>query len=109
MLNVPVEIHGEEVLIHQGDRRYRVRCLEKNLSDQALRINLLVSRKNVRGETAFHVDTFDLSSARQRTVFMKQASEELGVKEDVIRHDLGQVFLQLEVLRDEQIKKALQP
>ncbi|HVR26749.1 MAG TPA: CHC2 zinc finger domain-containing protein [Candidatus Polarisedimenticolia bacterium] len=109
VLNVPVEIHGEEVIIHQGDRRYRVRCLEKNLSDQALRINLLVSRKNVRGETAFHVDTFDLSSARQRTVFMKQASEELGVKEDVIRHDLGQVFLQLEVLRDEQIKKALQP
>jgi DNA primase catalytic core len=109
VLNVPVEIHGEEVIIHQGDRRYRVRCLEKNLSDQALRINLLVSRKNVRGETAFHVDTFDLSSARQRTVFMKQASEELGVKEDVIRHDLGQVFLQLEVLRDEQIKKTLQP
>ncbi len=83
--------------------------MEKNLSDQALRVNLLVSRKNGRGETTFHVDTFDLCAARQRTVFMKQASEELGVKEDVIRHDLGHVFLQLEALRDEQIKKTLQP
>ncbi len=109
VLNVPVEIHGDEIILHDGDRRYRVRRLEKNLSDQALRINLLVSRKNGRGETPFHVDTFDLYSARQRTVFMKQASEELGVKEDVIRSDLGHVLLQLEALRDEQIKKALQP
>ncbi len=109
LIDAPVEIHGEEVIIHQGDRRYRARPLEKNLSDQALRVNLLVSRKNGRGETTFHVDTFDLCAARQRTVFMKQASEELGVKEDVIRHDLGHVFLQLEALRDEQIKKTLQP
>jgi DNA primase catalytic core len=107
LIDAPVEIHG--VIIHQGDRRYRARRLEKNLSDQALRVNLLVSRKNGRGEATFHVDTFDLCAARQRTVFMKQASEELGVKEDVIRHDLGQVFLQLEALRDEQIKKTLQP
>jgi DNA primase catalytic core len=109
VLNVPVEIHGEEVIIHQGDRRYRARPQEKNLSAQALRVNLLVSRKNVRGETTFHVDTFDVCAARQRTVFVKQASEELGVKEDVIRHDLGQVFLQLEAMRDEQIRKTLQP
>ena len=108
VLNVPVEIHGEEVIIHEGDRRYRAR-LEKNLSQNSLRANLLVSRKNVRGETTFHVDTFDLCAARQRTVFVKQASEELGVKEDVIRHDLGQVYLQLEALRDEQIRKTLQP
>ena len=109
VLNVPVEIHGDEIIIHQGERRYRARLLEKNLSAQALRVNLLVSRRNARGETTFHVDTFDLCAARQRTVFMKQASEELGVKEDVIRHDLGQVYLQLEALRDEQIRKALQP
>jgi DNA primase catalytic core len=109
VLNVPVEIHGDEIVIHQGERRYRARLLEKNLSAQALRVNLLVSRRNARGETTFHVDTFDLCAARQRTVFMKQASEELGVKEDLIRHDLGQVYLQLEALRDEQIRKALQP
>lgn len=44
-----------------------------------------------RGESAFHIDTLDLYSARQRGMFTKQAAEELGVKEDVIRHDLGWV------------------
>jgi len=86
-----------------------VRALGKEPERPGAAVNLLVSRKNGRGETTFHVDTFDLCAARQRTVFMKQASEELGVKEDVIRHDLGHVFLQLEALRDEQIKKTLQP
>lgn len=34
--------------------------------------------------------------ARQRGVFIKQASEELGIKEDVIRRELGHVLLKLE-------------
>jgi hypothetical protein len=55
------------------------------------------------------VDTLDLYSARQRTVFMKQAAEELGVKEEVIRRDLGHVLLKLEELQDQQIKNALEP
>ena len=46
------------------------------------------------------MDTFDLYSARQRTVFGKQASEELGVKEEVIRRDLGHVLLKLEELQE---------
>ena len=109
VLDAPVEIHGDEIVIHQGDRRYRVRGLAKNMSYELLRINLLVSGKNTRGESAFHVDTFDLYSARQRTVFLKQAAEELGVKDDVIRRDLGHVLLQLEALQDQQIKQTLEP
>jgi hypothetical protein len=109
VIDAPVEIHGDEIVIHQGDRRYRVRGLGKNMSYELLRVNLLVSGKNTRGESVFHVDTFDLYSARQRTVFLKQASEELGVKEDVIRRDLGHVLLQVEALQDQQIKQALEP
>ncbi|HTW59554.1 MAG TPA: CHC2 zinc finger domain-containing protein [Terriglobales bacterium] len=109
VLDAPVEIKGDEIIIHQGDRRYRVRGLAKNMSYELLRINLLVSGKNTRGENVFHVDTFDLYSARQRTVFLKQAAEELGVKDDVIRRDLGHVLLQLEALQDQQIKQALEP
>jgi DNA primase catalytic core len=109
VIDAPVEIHGDEIVIHQGDRRYRVRGLVKNMSYELLRINLLVSGKNTRGESAFHVDTFDLYSARQRTVFLKQASEELGVQEDVIRRDLGHVLLQLEAMQDQQIKQTLEP
>ena len=108
-IDVPVEIKGDEIAITQGDRRYRVRGLGKNMSHELLKVNVLVSGANLRGESGFHVDTLDLYSARQRTVFLKQAAEELGVKEDVIRRDLGHVLLKLEELQDEQIKQALEP
>ena len=108
-IEAPVEIKGDEIAILQGDRRYRVRGLGKNMSYEVLRINVLVSGTNLRGESGFHVDTLDLYSARQRTVFMKQASEELGVKEEVIRRDLGSVLRKLEELQDRQIKNALEP
>lgn len=102
-------MRGEDIFIEQGDRRYRVRGLSKNMSYELLRVNVLVSGTTPRGEQAFHVDTLDLYSARQRSMFTKQASEELGIKEDVIRRDLGRVLLKLEELQDEQIKKALEP
>ena len=108
-IDVPVKTRGEDIFLQQGDRRYRVRGLSKNMSYELLRVNVLVSGTTPRGESAFHVDTLDLYSARQRGMFTKQAAEELGVKEDVIRHDLGRVLLKLEELQDEQIKKALQP
>ena len=58
---------------------------------------------------ALHVDTLDLNAARQRMAFIKQAAEELGIKEEIIRRDVGKVLLKLEEVRDEQIKEALQP
>jgi len=117
IIEVPIEIKGDEITIPQGDRRYRVRGLGKNMSYELLKVNLLVYREpsesalgaNSQGESGFHVDTFDLYSARQRTVFVKQASEELGVKEEVIRRDLGSVLRKLEELQDRQIKHALEP
>jgi DNA primase len=116
-IEVPAEVKGDEITISQGDRRYRVRGLAKNMSYELLKVNVLVHREpsesvsstNLSGESGFHVDTFDLYSARQRTVFGKQASEELGVKEEVIRRDLGHVLLKLEELQEQQIKKALEP
>jgi DNA primase len=113
-IDVPTEIKGDEITISQGDRRYRVRGLAKNMSYELLKVNVLVHRESSEsvsstGESGFHVDTFDLYSARQRTVFGKQASEELGVKEEVIRRDLGHVLLKLEELQEQQIKKALEP
>ena len=116
-IEVPTEIKPEEIIITQGDRRYRVRGLAKNMSYELLKVNVLVYREpsesasgtDSQGESGFHVDTLDLYSARQRTVFMKQASEELGVKEEVIRRDLGSVLRKLEELQDRQIKNALEP
>jgi DNA primase len=87
-----------------GDRRYRVRGLEKNTSHDMLKINLLASKAE-----AFHVDTLDLYSARQRAVFIKQAAIEMSVKEEVVKHDLGRLLLKLEELQDRQIREALTP
>ena len=108
-IDVPVEIRGEDIFIQQGERRYRIRGLHKNLSYELLKVNVLVSGTTPHGESAFHVDTLDLYVARQRSVFTKQAAEKLGLKEEVIRRDLGRVLMKLEELQDEQIKKALEP
>jgi hypothetical protein len=79
------------------------------MSYELLKVNVLLSGTTPRGESAFHVDTLDLYSARQRSGFTKQAAEELGIKEEVIRRDLGRVLMKLEEMQDEQIKQALAP
>ena len=109
VIDVPVEKRGEDIFLMQGERRYRIRGLHKNMSYELLKVNVLLSGKTPRGESAFHVDTLDLYSARQRSGFTKQAAEELGVKEEVLRRDLGRVLLKLEELQDEQIKQTLAP
>jgi DNA primase catalytic core len=108
-IDVPVEMRGEDIFLMQGDRRYRIRGLHKNMSYELLKVNVLLSGTTPRGESAFHVDTLDLYVARQRSSFTKQAAEELGVKEEVIRRDLGRVLMKLEEMQDEQIKQALAP
>ncbi|MCP4042976.1 MAG: hypothetical protein GY731_13630, partial [Gammaproteobacteria bacterium] len=39
---VPAEVTKREATIHLGDRRYRIRGLQKNLSFEQLKVNLLV-------------------------------------------------------------------
>jgi DNA primase len=95
---------GGELIFEFGERRYRVRGLQKNLSHDALRVNVLASR----GERV-HVDTLDLYSARQRAAFVKQAAVEIESHEDTVKRDLGQLLLKLEAAQDELIKKALEP
>ena len=102
--SLAAEVKGDEVVIEQDDRRYRVRGLGKNLSHELMKVNVLVSRGD-----AFHVDTLDLYTARQRAAFLKQAAEELSVGEETLRKDLGRVLLKLEGLQDEQIRKTLAP
>lgn len=97
-------VTGDEITLEREDRRYRVRGLGKNTTHEIMRVNVLVARKD-----DFHIDTFDLNADRQRIVFIKRAAEELHVKEDVIRKDVGCLFRKLEELRDELVKKALAP
>jgi DNA primase catalytic core len=102
--DAPCEHQGEDVIFHFGDRRYRVRGLAKNTAFDSLKVNLLAGRGD-----HFHVDTLDIYGARQRAIFLKQASTELGANEDVLKADLGKVLLKLEQLQDQQIRAALAP
>jgi hypothetical protein len=99
-----LERRGDEVTAMVSDRTYRVRGLAKNLSPDALRVNLLVRR----GEQV-HVDTLDLYAARARGLFVMQAAKELGVNEGAIARDVGALILALEPLVTERITETLAP
>ena len=97
-------------MIEHGDRRWRVRGLSNNTTYERLRVHLFVSRETTDPRTSgFFVDTIELYSARQRNSFVEQAAEELGLDPDVVKRDLGQVLLHLEVRQDEQIAPAWSP
>jgi DNA primase len=114
------EVRGEEIVMVLGDRRYRVRGLKKNLAfDVMLRVNVMVSRDCIQQEgcapqrgcplQGFHVDTLDLYSVRARGGYITQAANELGLQEDVIRHDLGALLRKLEELQEQTVAETLTP
>ena len=103
-VDVPLQINGDEIVMTCGDRRYRVRGLAKNLSFNALKVNVMASR-----DDGFHVDTIEMYAARQRALFIKQAAEEMNVKEEVVKRDFGRLLLKLEELQDEAVRKSLEP
>ena len=102
--DVEAEVDGDEVTMHLGHRRYRVRGLSKNLAFDQMKVNVLATT-----EQGMYVDTFDLYVARHRRQFTVQAAVELGVEENTIKKDLGRVLLKLEELQDQQIAKMLEP
>ena len=116
---VAADVTEHEVVMNLENRTYRIRGLTKNLSYEQLKINLLIKEgdaSDVQGCTnvaggrtpgAYHVDTFDVYSARHRAAYIKQAAQELAISEDVIKRDLGKVLLKLEELQDQQIKGTL--
>ena len=102
--------HERELVMNIGQRRYRVRGLEKNLSYEVLKLNLMTSAPALDGVSqAVHVDTLDLYHARARAAFVQQAAIELGLPEEVIKGDLGKLLLALEAEQEKHITAALAP
>jgi DNA primase len=96
----------DDELVHVvGDRRWRVRGLADARHVGVLKLNVLVSRDDV----GFHVDSFDLYAARNRAAFIKQASTELGLEEDVVRKDIGTVLLLAEQAQAELLRRHQTP
>ena len=100
---IPVEITDSgELRLALGDRVYTVRGIEKNTSYEQLRVWL----KAECGD-AFHVDTVELYAAKQRGGWLKQASIERGLSEDVLRSDLGKLLRVVEQRQDVLIRAKL--
>jgi energy-coupling factor transporter ATP-binding protein EcfA2 len=95
---------GDELTVTVQDRRYRVRGLGKNTGLETLKVNLLVSRGD-----KFHVDVLDLYQAKQRAAFIKQASHELCLGEDVLRQDLAKLLFKLEEVQEALLKNPQAP
>lgn len=97
-------VEERELRLVLGERRWRVRGLERVSSFDLLRLNVLVAV----GER-FHVDTLDLYSARARQAFVNEASAELGLDAAVVKQDLGRVLLACEERAERLIEQAQQP
>ena len=114
----PAQVVGRELLVEFGDRRWRIRGLDKVTSFDVLRVNVLVTRNGRKTHPAeaastsgpgFHVDTLDLYSARARSVFVAAAAQELRLEAEVVKADLGRVLLACESKAEEVIAAAQTP
>jgi len=108
----PIELGAlpDEVQLEAQSCSWRIRGWKKNTTPEAMRVNVQV--RAVHGEAdagGYFVDTLDLYAARSRASFVRQASTELGVGEDIVKRELGAVLLKLEGLQDELMAQARRP
>jgi hypothetical protein len=96
-----VVIAPEHVVITRGDRTYRIRGLDKNMSSLSLRVSIQASRQD-----CVHLDSLDLMRSAARAAFVKATAVELYCQEETIKKDLGTVLLHLDDLRNRQIEAA---
>jgi DNA primase catalytic core len=101
---IPVEVKAHEVELRFGERCYRVRGLQKNLSYELLKVNVTAES----GERLY-ADTFDLRQGRARAGFVAAAARELQLEEPIVSQDVAKLFRTLERLQEEQIQKQLEP
>lgn len=89
---------GNQADLTRGEREYRVRGLSANTSFDHLKINL-----RVKFREKFHLDTFDLYNARQRSAFTAAANAITGVHPKEIEEDLSILIAQIERAQEEKI------
>jgi hypothetical protein len=80
--------------------------MKRVMSFDSLKINVFLTRESIG---AAHLDSFDLSVARQRMQFEKHAAAEIGVAEEIVHRDMGRILLSLEEVRRQQMLEASQP
>ncbi len=105
-LAVTVMKHGaEETVLACGDRTYRVRGLARNSGYESLRISLRVTCGS-----AWHLDSLDLTQARQRAAFISAAAGgNRTLRLELLKRDVGRVLLKLEELHEERLLAQVAP
>ncbi len=99
------QLDNGELVLTLERLRWRVRGWQKNHSSEVMKINLQV----VDNETGvLFVDSLDMYSAKQRSSYIKHASEELACDDSLIKKDIGQILLKLEQLQDESLRATLE-
>ncbi|ROZ61489.1 CHC2 zinc finger domain-containing protein [Ramlibacter sp. WS9] len=101
----PIGALPDEVQLEAAACSWRIRGWKKNLTPEAMRVNVQV--RTAQG--GYFVDTLDLYAARSRASFLRAASIELGLGEDVIKRELGAMLLKLEGLQDELMTQTRKP
>lgn len=95
---------GEQAELVRGERAYRVRGLDANTSFDHLKVNL-----RLKVAEKFHLDTFDLYNARQRTAFIAAAGQITGAETKTLELDLAVLIGQLEGWQESKIIAAMKP
>ncbi len=104
----------DEAVFRFEDRVYGVRGLKKALQGSALRLVVKAERKSeIFAEpsalSGCFLEDLNLVSSLARSRFEKQAAQEMGVKPEVVKWDLGQVLRRLEELQRQARDEALRP
>jgi DNA primase len=99
---------ADEVCFTFGPRQWRVRGVGKNLSFETLRVQLRILVQGSE-QYSYHLDTLDLCNAKHRQSFIAQAQAETRLDENLLKRDLGQVFLKVEELQEKCIRHATEP
>ena len=100
---------GEALRLSFGERQWRIRNLEKCTSFDSLRLNVCVSIPASPRGPGFHVDVFDLLSARARAGFVRDAAAEIHVEAKVLKDDLAKVFGAADAFVEAAIRRAQEP
>lgn len=106
--NHELPTNSDEATFTFGERHWRVRGLSKNLSYETLKIQLRLLRTSTTNN-GYHLDTLDLCNAKHRSSFIAQAVTETGLASDILKKDLGNILLELELHQEQLIKQALEP
>jgi DNA primase len=103
------DAQADELHLRLGACQWRVRGWRKNLSPEQMRVNVQVRRVEGDGAGGYHVDTLDLYQAKARAVFLRQAGAELGLPDEALKRDLGNLLLKLEMLQDDALRASQVP